>query len=85
LSLLAILILHMLLCRLNNVLSSFVILGHLHLGNIFIEDGNVRLGDIENFILGLPPYYRTFLTYHRKCNVRVLAAMNCKTREYTEL
>ncbi|XP_067934942.1 PX domain-containing protein kinase-like protein isoform X2 [Watersipora subatra] len=49
-------------------------MGHVHLGNVFIEDGNVRISDIENFILGVPPAYRTFATYHRKCNT--LEALN---------
>lgn len=50
----------------------FLILsGHLHLGNVFIEDGSVRLSDIENFTLGVPPYYRTFATYHKKCDVSI--------------
>lgn len=43
-------------------------LGHLHPGNVAIENQNVLLMDIENAILGVPMYYREFLTEHRKIN-----------------
>ncbi|XP_077293968.1 PX domain-containing protein kinase-like protein isoform X2 [Arctopsyche grandis] len=42
--------------------------GHLHAGNVAIENQNVLLMDIENAIVGVPMYYREFLTEHRKIN-----------------
>ncbi|XP_037827498.1 PX domain-containing protein kinase-like protein [Lucilia sericata] len=40
--------------------------GHLHSGNIVILDDSVRLLDIENFILGVPSFYRPFFVQHSK-------------------
>uniref|UniRef100_A0A0A9WWP1 PX domain-containing protein kinase-like protein n=1 Tax=Lygus hesperus TaxID=30085 RepID=A0A0A9WWP1_LYGHE len=49
--------------------------GHLHLGNIFYEDGAVHLVDYENQILGVPPYYREQIMKSRQiksiCDVDV--------------
>lgn len=44
----------------------FVLLGHLHLGNIFLENDVVKLVEIENGVLGLPSFYRPFFMQHRK-------------------
>lgn len=40
--------------------------GHLHSGNIVIEDECVKLLDIENYILGVPAFYRPFFVQHSK-------------------
>ncbi|XP_055385361.1 PX domain-containing protein kinase-like protein isoform X2 [Condylostylus longicornis] len=40
--------------------------GHLHTGNIIITDDGVRLLDIENFVLGVPAFYRPFFVQHSK-------------------
>lgn len=43
--------------------------GHLNLGNIFLQGNLVEVSDIENFILGVPSQYRSYITEHRRCNV----------------
>lgn len=43
-----------------------IILGHLHSGNIVILNDCVKLLDIENFILGVPSFYRPFFVQHSK-------------------
>lgn len=45
--------------------------GHLHAGNVVIdyENSRVRLLDIENWVLGLPAFYRHFFTNFRKISV----------------
>lgn len=40
--------------------------GHLHSGNIVIIDDTVRLLDIENYVLGVPAFYRPFFVQHSK-------------------
>ncbi|XP_021932004.1 PX domain-containing protein kinase-like protein isoform X3 [Zootermopsis nevadensis] len=40
--------------------------GHLHTGNIMLENGEVKLLDIENGVLGLPSYYRPYFVQHKK-------------------
>ena len=45
--------------------------GNLHLGNVMLEDGTVKLLDIENFLLGLPSYYRDYFTQFKKIKVHV--------------
>ncbi|XP_046662026.1 PX domain-containing protein kinase-like protein [Homalodisca vitripennis] len=40
--------------------------GHLHLGNIMLENDVVKLVEIENGVLGLPSFYRPFFMQHRK-------------------
>ncbi|XP_030634527.1 PX domain-containing protein kinase-like protein isoform X4 [Chanos chanos] len=42
--------------------------GHLHASNILVEDNTCKLLDIENSLLGLPSYYRPYLTQFRKIN-----------------
>lgn len=50
-------------------LNHFVIfLGHLHTGNIIIENDRVRLLDLENGILGVPSFYRPYFMQHRRIN-----------------
>uniref|UniRef100_A0A1B0D5J5 PX domain-containing protein kinase-like protein n=1 Tax=Phlebotomus papatasi TaxID=29031 RepID=A0A1B0D5J5_PHLPP len=40
--------------------------GHVHAGNVVIVNGTARLLDIENFILGVPAFYRPFFMQHSK-------------------
>lgn len=40
--------------------------GHVQAGNIIIVDGQARLLDIENFVLGVPSFYRPFFMQHSK-------------------
>uniref|UniRef100_A0AAR5QKD6 PX domain-containing protein kinase-like protein n=1 Tax=Dendroctonus ponderosae TaxID=77166 RepID=A0AAR5QKD6_DENPD len=40
--------------------------GHLHSGNILIENDRVKLIDIENGVLGVPSYYRPYFMQHKK-------------------
>ncbi|XP_044738700.1 PX domain-containing protein kinase-like protein [Chrysoperla carnea] len=41
--------------------------GHLHTGNIFIEnDDTIKLLDIENGVLGVPSFYRPYFVQHKK-------------------
>lgn len=42
------------------------ILGHLHSGNILIENDRIKLIDIENGVLGVPSYYRPYFMQHKK-------------------
>ncbi|KAL1007830.1 hypothetical protein UPYG_G00092200 [Umbra pygmaea] len=42
--------------------------GHLHASNIVIEDNTCKLLDIENSLLGLPAFYRPYITQFRKIN-----------------
>uniref|UniRef100_F7B5G0 PX domain-containing protein kinase-like protein n=1 Tax=Ciona intestinalis TaxID=7719 RepID=F7B5G0_CIOIN len=39
---------------------------HLHAGNILIEKEVCKLIDIENYMLGIPPYYKQFYSQFRK-------------------
>lgn len=41
-------------------------IGHLHSGNIVIVDDCVKLLDVENYILGVPSFYRPFFVQHGK-------------------
>lgn len=43
--------------------------GHLHASNVLIEDDTCKLLDIENSLLGLSSYYRSYITQFRKINV----------------
>jgi PX domain-containing protein kinase-like protein len=42
--------------------------GHVHAGNVVIVDGVARLMEIENFVLGVPSFYRPFFVQHSKIN-----------------
>ena len=55
---------------LNFIHSKGFFYGHLHSGNILIEQNKIKLTDIHNSMLGLPYYYRSFLTKHRKIQVK---------------
>ncbi|XP_030557973.1 PX domain-containing protein kinase-like protein isoform X1 [Drosophila novamexicana] len=40
--------------------------GHLHSGNIVIVDDCVKLLDVENYLVGVPAFYRPFFVQHSK-------------------
>ncbi|XP_044264656.1 PX domain-containing protein kinase-like protein [Tribolium madens] len=42
--------------------------GHLHTGNVIVENDRVKLLDIENGVLGVPSFYRPYFMQHRKIN-----------------
>ncbi|KAG5860742.1 hypothetical protein JTB14_010739 [Gonioctena quinquepunctata] len=42
--------------------------GHLHTGNIIIEEDRVKLLDIENGVMGVPSFYRPYFMQHKKIN-----------------
>ncbi|XP_051551395.1 PX domain-containing protein kinase-like protein isoform X2 [Myxocyprinus asiaticus] len=42
--------------------------GHLHASNVLIEENTCKLLDVENSLLGLPSYYRPYVTQFRKIN-----------------
>lgn len=42
------------------------IVGHLHTGNIIIDNDRVKLLDIENGVLGVPSFYRPYFMQHKK-------------------
>lgn len=48
--------------------------GHLHSGNIVIENDRIKLLDIENGVLGVPSYYRPYFMQHKK--ISTLEAIN---------
>ena len=56
---------------------AFSIVGHLHAGNIIVEDNRIKLLDLENWLLGLPSYYRCYITQLKKINVST--ALSCVT------
>lgn len=43
-----------------------LITGHLHSGNIVIVDDCVKLLDVENYLVGVPAFYRPFFVQHSK-------------------
>ncbi|KAL1514230.1 hypothetical protein ABEB36_003518 [Hypothenemus hampei] len=47
--------------------------GHLHSGNILIDNDRVKLVDIENGVLGVPSYYRPYFMQHKKiCSLEAI-------------
>ncbi|KAL5013246.1 hypothetical protein ScPMuIL_007516 [Solemya velum] len=40
--------------------------GHLHAGNIMLQGNLCKLVDLQNSLLGLPPYYRAYYTQFKK-------------------
>lgn len=46
--------------------------GHVHAGNVIIVDGVAKLVDIENFVLGVPSFYRPFFVQHSKISTSEL-------------
>ncbi len=60
------------LVALQFIYSKGLFFGHLHTGNILIEqNGNsVKLTDLPNGLLGLPYFYRSYIIDQRKINVK---------------
>uniref|UniRef100_A0A182JBX1 PX domain-containing protein kinase-like protein n=1 Tax=Anopheles atroparvus TaxID=41427 RepID=A0A182JBX1_ANOAO len=48
--------------------SKGVACGHVHCGNVIVVDGVAKLMDVENFIFGVPSFYRPFFVQHSKIN-----------------
>lgn len=47
--------------------------GHLHSGNVIIDNDRVKLLDIENGILGVPSFYRPYFMQHKRiCNMEAI-------------
>lgn len=46
----------------------FLFTGHLHSGNVVIDQERVQLMDVENGILGVASFYRPYFMQHRKVN-----------------
>lgn len=48
--------------------TSLLIAGHLHPGNVIVDNDRVKLLDIENGVLGVPSFYRPYFVQHKKIN-----------------
>ncbi|GAB6029144.1 hypothetical protein CHUAL_004921 [Chamberlinius hualienensis] len=48
--------------------------GHLHSGNVFVDNGVCRISSVENIFLGQSPFYRSFATQLKK--VKTLCDMD---------
>jgi hypothetical protein len=55
-------------CQIPLILLLLLIAGHLTTANVFIENGVAKLSAIENFICGVPSFYRPFFVQHSKVN-----------------
>ncbi|NXY44394.1 PXK protein, partial [Ceuthmochares aereus] len=42
--------------------------GHLHSGNVILDGDTCKLLDLENSLLGLPSFYRSYFSQFRKIN-----------------
>ncbi|KAH8254476.1 hypothetical protein KR032_010365 [Drosophila birchii] len=51
--------------------------GHLHAGNIVIVDDCVKLLDIENYLVGVPAFYRPFFVQHSKIHAMETVDVYC--------
>ena len=51
--------------------------GHLHTGNIVIDKSCCKLLDLENWLLGLPSYYRQNILQFKKIQVSILMLSLC--------
>lgn len=40
--------------------------GHVHAGNVVVGEGRARLLDVENWVLGVPAFYRPFYMQHSR-------------------
>lgn len=49
----------------------------MHAGNIIVENGIVKLLDIENGVLGVPSYYRPFFMQFRKISTLEAVDVYC--------
>lgn len=43
--------------------------GHLHAANVMLDGDTCKLLDLENSLLGLPSFYRSYFSQFRKINV----------------
>ncbi|XP_015277623.1 PREDICTED: PX domain-containing protein kinase-like protein isoform X3 [Gekko japonicus] len=51
--------------------------GHLHASNVILEGETCRLLDLENSLLGLPSFYRSYFTQFRKINTLEAVDVHC--------
>uniref|UniRef100_A0A8D0DVB1 PX domain-containing protein kinase-like protein n=1 Tax=Salvator merianae TaxID=96440 RepID=A0A8D0DVB1_SALMN len=51
--------------------------GHLHPSNVMLEGDTCRLLDLENSLLGLPSFYRSYFTQFRKINTLEAVDVYC--------
>lgn len=51
--------------------------GHLHASNVMLEGETCRLMDLENSLLGLPSFYRSYFTQFRKINTLENIDVHC--------
>ncbi|XP_068121061.1 PX domain-containing protein kinase-like protein [Hyperolius riggenbachi] len=51
--------------------------GHLHASNVMLEGETCRLMDLENSLLGLPSYYRSYFSQFRKINTLESIDVHC--------
>ncbi|KAJ6668138.1 hypothetical protein lerEdw1_015515 [Lerista edwardsae] len=51
--------------------------GHLHAANVMLEGETCRLLDLENSLLGLPSFYRSYFTQFRKINTLEAVDVHC--------
>ncbi|KAG8430477.1 hypothetical protein GDO86_020532 [Hymenochirus boettgeri] len=51
--------------------------GHLHAANVMLEGDTCKLMDLENSLLGLPSYYRSYFSQFRKINTLESIDVHC--------
>uniref|UniRef100_A0A8D2LI83 PX domain containing serine/threonine kinase like n=1 Tax=Varanus komodoensis TaxID=61221 RepID=A0A8D2LI83_VARKO len=51
--------------------------GHLHASNVMLDGDTCRLLDLENSLLGLPSFYRSYFTQFRKINTLEGVDVHC--------
>ncbi|XP_057625316.1 PX domain-containing protein kinase-like protein isoform X11 [Chionomys nivalis] len=51
--------------------------GHLHAANVMVDGNTCRLLDLENSLLGLPSFYRSYFTQFRKINTLESIDVHC--------
>ncbi|XP_032997230.1 PX domain-containing protein kinase-like protein isoform X3 [Lacerta agilis] len=51
--------------------------GHLHASNVMMDGDTCRLLDLENSLLGLPSFYRSYFTQFRKINTLESVDVHC--------
>lgn len=54
--------------RVNVAVLLWRVAGHLHPGNVIIDNDRAKLLDIENGVLGVPSFYRPYFIQHKKIN-----------------
>lgn len=50
----------------NVYITLYLSTGHLHSGNLILENDRIRLLDIENGVLGVPSFYRPYFVQHKR-------------------